>query len=318
MADTAAAQLRRILSVIPELADDREHRIEEVAERVGVDRSTLLKDLESLATRYDAPGGFVEGIQLFFTSDTVSVMSNHFLRPMRLTVGELRALELGLAMLRTELPPDERGAVDSARERLLAAIAKLPGDDEINRSYHVEQVPVHNHDVLGILRKAYRSREKVRLRYHKAEDDRESERVICPYAFVVAAGQWYVVALCESAAGMRVFRADRIAGAAPASEKYEIPPSFSVSESLAKNKAFESGSAGGMKVKYSPRIARWIAEREEGETGADGYFTVTHPLVDFGWGVRHVLQYGPDAEVLEPPHLRAAIAEKLRAILAQT
>ncbi len=317
MTDTAAAQLRRILSVIPELADDLEHRIEEVAERVGVNRATLLKDLESLATRYDAPGGFVEGIQLFLTSDTVSVMSNHFLRPMRLTVGELRALELGLAMLRTELPPDERSAVDSARERLLGAIAKLPADDEMKASYHVEQVPVHDHDALSVLRRAYRSREKVRLRYRKADDDKESERVICPYAFVVASGQWYVVALCESAAGMRVFRADRIAGATPASGTYEIPPSFSVSESLAENKAFESGSGGEMKVKYSPRIARWIAEREEGEAAADGSFTVIHPLVDFGWGVRHVLQYGPDAEVLEPPQLREAVVAKLEAILAK-
>jgi hypothetical protein len=50
-----------------------------------------------------------------------------------------------------------------------------------------------------------------------------------------------------------------------------------------------------MKVKYSPKIARWIAEREGVELDADGSLTIEHPLADQEWGVRHVLQYGPDA-----------------------
>ena len=66
-----------------------------------------------------------------------------------------------------------------------------------------------------------------------------------------------------------------------------------------------------MKVKYSPRIARWIAEREEGETAGDGSFVVDHPLADLDWAVRHVLQYGPEAEVLEPESVRAAIKARL-------
>lgn len=317
MADTAAAQLRRILSVIPQLADDREHSIEEVANRVGVDRSTLLKDLESLATRYDAPGGFVEGIQIFLTPDKVSAISNHFLRPMRLTVAELRALELGLAMLRAELPPDERTAVDAARDRLTHTIAKLPSDERENMPYYAEAAPVSDTQVLGVLRKAFRAREKVRLGYRKAEADAVRERIICPYGFVVSAGKWYVVAMCEAAAGIRVFRADRIESAVPERGTYEIPATFSVNEAISAGKAFRADDSETMTVKYSPRIARWISEREEGELADDGSFTVAHPLVDHAWAVRHVLQYGPDAEVIGPAQVREAVSEKLRTILQQ-
>jgi predicted DNA-binding transcriptional regulator YafY len=66
-----------------------------------------------------------------------------------------------------------------------------------------------------------------------------------------------------------------------------------------------------MKVRYSPRIAQWIAEREEGETANDGSFVVDHPLADHDWAVRHVLQYGPEAEVLEPESVRAAVKVRL-------
>ena len=43
-----------------------------------------------------------------------------------------------------------------------------------------------------------------------------------------------------------------------------------------------------------------------------GWFSITHPLADIQWGVRHVLQYGPEAEVLDPPEVRAAIAASLQ------
>ena len=48
---------------------------------------------------------------------------------------------------------------------------------------------------------------------------------------------------------------------------------------------------------------------------ADGSLTVDHPLVDMQWGVRHVLQYGPDAEVLEPAEVREDVARRLAALV---
>ena len=121
---TASEQLRRILHLIPALADGEPHRIQDLVYDVGVDRSLLLHDLESITERFDVPGGFVEGLQIFLDADTISIVPNHFLRPMRLTKGELCALELGLAMLRSERPPDEHSEIDAARYRLGEVIAK--------------------------------------------------------------------------------------------------------------------------------------------------------------------------------------------------
>src|SRR5688572_26244399 len=127
--ETAAAQLRRILQVIPTLADDQDHPIGEVARLAGVDRKTIVRDLRSVAERFDDPGGFVEGVSILIDPECVSVRTSHFHRPMRLTRRELAALELGLAMLRGERPPDEHRAIDSARARLDAVVADLPEDD---------------------------------------------------------------------------------------------------------------------------------------------------------------------------------------------
>jgi predicted DNA-binding transcriptional regulator YafY len=98
MSETAAARLRRILLLIPHLADGDEHAVDDLARAIGTDRDTLVRDIETLVTRADDPGGFVPGVQIYFTGDRVSLTSTPFRRPMRLTASELGALELGLAM----------------------------------------------------------------------------------------------------------------------------------------------------------------------------------------------------------------------------
>jgi predicted DNA-binding transcriptional regulator YafY len=69
-----------------------------------------------------------------------------------------------------------------------------------------------------------------------------------------------------------------------------------------------------MKVRYSAKIARWIAERERVPLDTDGSLTMEHPLADHDWAVRHVLQYGAEAEALEPQSLRDDIVRRLRGI----
>lgn len=316
MTDNAAAQLRRILAVIPELADEDEHPLEEVASKLGIDSETLLRDLESLARRFDEPGGFVDSVQLYLSPENVSVVSNHFRRPMRLTVSELRAIDLGLAMLRSELPPDERSSAERARERLLKTLAKLPPEEALEELRYAESGNVGSTSNLATLRNAFRSHQKVKLEYRKGDSEEISRRVIRLYTFVISSGSWYVIAYCETSDGLRIFRLDRIAGVTPLSDKYEIPDSFRVAEAIQGSRALSSQTAREMKVRYSPKIARWIAEREEGERGADGSLTVTHPLADIGWAVRHVLQYGPEAEVLEPQEVREAVTATLRRAIA--
>lgn len=207
---SAALQLRRILHLIPTLADDRRHSIADVARQAGVDRPTLFQDLKSLAERFDDPGGFVEGVQIFLEPDQVAVRSDHFLRPMRLTLPELCALELGLAMLRAERPPDETRAIDGARERLRQVIAKLPGQDIQEKDFAASLGGAVDLELLSLLRGAVRARHRVRFSYHKSGADAAAVRVAAPLAVVYAELSWYLVALADGATGLRFFRLDRM------------------------------------------------------------------------------------------------------------
>lgn len=317
MSDAAAGQLRRILAMVPELADDEEHAIDGLAERLGVDRATLLGDLRSLTERFDDPGGFVEeGVALFIDGDSVSLTSPHFRRPMRLTVQELRALELGLAMLEGECPPEECRAVERARGRLRLALARLPGDVADGDGRHATLGSAGDGRALQEVRDALRRRRKVRLAYRRAGQEEVRERVVLPYALVVASGAWYSVAFCEASKGVRVFRLDRVQSAEVLADAYTVPASFSVSDLVQGGKVLRFEEREGeespvLVVRYGERIARWIAEREGVPVDRDGSVTVEHPLADAEWAVRHVLQYGADAEVVGPERVRELVARRL-------
>jgi predicted DNA-binding transcriptional regulator YafY len=254
---------------------------------------------------------------VYISPGTVSVTSDLFLRPMGLTVAELSALELGLAILRSERPPDETPAIERARDRLRKMIRTLPADATTIDRRFAEFAPTEGLPHLDDLRKALRDHRKVRISYRRGSAHDATSRVVRLYAIVPASGMWYAIAYCEEAEGLRVFRMDRVEEVTTLADRYEIPSTFSVAETMRNGKGLKADTTPtGMKVRYSPKIARWIAEREGVPLDADGSLTIEHPLADQEWGVRHVLQYGPDAELLEPPDMREEIARRLTSIRA--
>lgn len=311
----AATQLRRILHLLPRLADGEAHQLDDVLAESGMELSTLMRDIQLITERYDGPGGFVDGVRLYMDGTSVEMFSSHFHRPMRVTAPELCALELGLAMLRAECPAGDWPALDRARERLRETIAHLPDDDlGVDDGRHASLDERHG-ATLAVLRDALRARSKVRISYRKGSGTTPTERTLHPYSLVFASGVWYLVAHCELGDGPRVFRLDRMEELRTLEEGYQVPADFDVERLMRHDRIFVADRPRTLVVRYSAQVARWIAEREGREPDADGTLTVEHPLADTDWAVRHVLQYGPDAEVLEPADVREEMARRLRAMM---
>jgi predicted DNA-binding transcriptional regulator YafY len=214
------------------------------------------------------------------------------------------------------IPPPARGEDSTARcrSRQLDRIVRRP-DHLFPRDLarHVGVAPTGSDSAtLLSLRDALRARRKARIVYRKAGAEEGTERVVRPYALLPANDTWYLVAHCESSGGIRFFRLDRVESVDVLESGYRIPASVSVERLLASGKPFHADGAATMTVRYSPRIARWIAEREKVALAADGSLTLEHPLADAEWGMRRVLQYGADAEVIAPMELRETLVARLR------
>jgi proteasome accessory factor C len=271
----------------------------------------LRRDLHSLVSRFDVPGGFVDSVRLFIEAEVVSATSDHFLRPMRLTVSELCALELGLAITRAARPPDEHAVLDRARARLRDVIARLPSDPVPDALHGASLGDQGDTAQLAAVRTGLRERRKLRLTYRKSGSTTADERMVCPYGLVQSSGMLYLVAWYEEGQGVRIFRLDRMERVEVTTDSFATPDGFSIDAVLSDGRALQRQEADSMRVWYSPRVAPWIAEREGRSLAADGSLVLDHPLVDREWGLRHVLQYGAEAEVLEPEDMRERVRERL-------
>jgi predicted DNA-binding transcriptional regulator YafY len=79
----------------------------------------------------------------------------------------------------------------------------------------------------------------------------------------------------------------------------------------------DEGKDDTLVVRYSPQVARWIAERAQQPLATDGTIEVSYPLADEAWAVRHVMQYGPDAVVLSPASIREKVIAAIDTLLGE-
>lgn len=316
MTDTASAQLKRILHLIPRLADGKDHTLAEVAAAAETAPSELLRDLDSLSERFDAPGGFIEGVSILVEANTVCVTANQFHRPMRLTMPELCALELGLTMLRRERTPAEQAPIDRALARLRKTISSVPTNDRHEGTRYADLSEAGAAEHLATLRSAIASDRKVELRYRSGAATESTTRTLRPHSLAFAEQMWYLVATGDDDA-LRFFRLDRVEAVRALDATFVRDGSAGMRLQEA-GQAFVSDTSRRMTVRYSPRIARWVAEREGTALADDGSLTMEHPVADESWAIRHVLQYGPDAELLAPLELRTMVAERLASLGGRT
>ncbi|MFW5947753.1 MAG: helix-turn-helix transcriptional regulator [Gemmatimonadota bacterium] len=307
---TAEAQLARILHLIPLAARDGGATYEELAEAVDADPDTVVADLETVAGReFYHPAGSGDGIQLVLGADRVRAWTTGaFRRPVRLDLREAAALHLGLRLRAADRGD---GAVPDRLRELEDRIAwAVPA--ELDGVLVAD--PGECDALRGALVDAARTRRRCEIDYLKPGAPGPELRTVDPYAVVYAAGRWYVIAGDEDRDAPRVFRVDRVLDVRRTDRRFTVPDDFDPADwlDLDHGRVFRADGDLDVTVRYSPRVARWIIERGEGEPQDDGSVLVTHTVADPGWIVRHVLQYGPDAEVVAPVEVRGWVREAVQ------
>ena len=317
--DTAEDRLERILRILPFAARDEGASVSELAETLGVPPTRVLRDMEEVADRaYYLPPEQANDTQILIEGDRVTVLARAcaFRRPPRLSAREAMALGVGLRALALDAPPEQRDRLFALAERLERELTLRPASDT---DPHVALAfgPPERSVVHACLRDAARERRVVRIEYLKTGATAPEGRTVHPYALVFAERWWYALAHCCMQREVRRFRLDRVLDAEMLQEGFELPAGFNPHAHVQGGRAFVADEPTEVRVRYGPRIARWIREREPGaESLSDGGVIVTHTVADPRWIAAHVLQYGPDAEVLEPAEVREMVAASAERMLA--
>jgi len=295
MSDTAAAQLGRVVQLVAEMSRRERERpdlvsLATVAARLGVSKEQVAQDIRTLTLVKDDPEHeWLSSVLILQEGDRIALSSRgHFQRPVRLTPDQIAAIQIGLAM-------------QSNRHPLSTELAKLleTGESAARVWRASDWVGPGPEDVADVAITAARERRCVELEY-AGSDGAVSTRVIEVHSVIESAGRSYLVAWCRRSRARRHFRADRVLAARLLPETFTPRPAMETTDSADLFRA-PPEARDRVRVRFSPALARWLVERHpDAERKDDGSVVVTYEVADVHWLVRTVLQYGAEAEVLEP------------------
>jgi len=343
--NTAQAQLDRLLWLIPVASRPGGIALDEAAEALGVPVDQIRRDVQALTERpFYHPAGTAEGLMVEITDRLEIHTTGQFGRPPRLTPRELLCVVLGLRGAGPRHEPlirklEERlafadpgagqgergegsgsgygsGSGSGSGSGASDSGASGPGASDPGAAFELPSLEEawHTDDVLAVLRQGWRHRQPVTFGYLRPGDEAPEVRRLHCWGLVHAQGRWYACGLDPDAGGPRNFRVDRILAARPAGDPdaYRIPDGFDPATVLDGARVFvppedREDALPRVVVRYGPAVTPWVREQWAGEEDGDGGYRVRHPVGDPGWVIRHVLEYGPEAEVLDPPELRDAM-----------
>jgi len=302
-------RLRRVLFLVPFAVRHPGIPVKDLARRCGCTDKEILEDLDFLLGVGSPPFAPDDFLDLYVEGDRVYVaLHQSFSRPPRFTESEAAALaaaaqalggegrERAVRALRDAVPKDRRASFDELVGRIYAG------------------APPAQDSVLGRLQAAIAERRAVRLAYHSASRDAETERVVHPYTLAQRLGHWYLYGHDPARGKALAFRLDRIRACAPLPDRFEPP----ADAELARARLFSDPTGEPVRVRLGPLAAAWALARPgialvKAEKGG----AVVEVKAGDEWATRFALSLGGDAEVIAPSPARHHFEETVRRTLAR-
>jgi proteasome accessory factor C len=310
----AAAQVRRLLNLVPYLLEHDGARLPEVAVEFGISEKQLRKDLETL-WMCGLPGGLPDDLMEAHVSEGGAIHLNNaeaIVRPLRFSVREAVALLVALRAL-AQLP----GVAD--RDALTRAVAKLEeaAGDAAAVAQRVSVAFEARETVLDRVRQALDSQRRLRLRYYVPSRDHVTDRDADPMRVVLADGRAYLEAWCRSSEAVRMFRLDRIVALDVLDIPAEVPEAAEPHD--LDEGVLRPGAGDPLVTLEVTRRARWVAENypNEGvEEMPDGGLRIQLRAPDQGRIARLVLRLGADGRITDPPEMADQVRKTAAEALA--
>lgn len=215
----------RLFDIIQILRDGKLHRAQDIAERLEVSVRTIYRDMDTLV----ASGIPVEGERGMGYMITEAIT----LPPLTLTVAELEALNLGMAIVGEAADPDLKAAALSLAEKVDAVLPTqvVSEADQWKFAVYPFADAARGFTHMPALRAAIRARQKLRLKYI-AKDGSFTSRVVRPLHMEYWGRVWTLTSWCEASQGFQVFRVDRITTLDVSFEVFEEEPGKTLADYL--------------------------------------------------------------------------------------
>jgi proteasome accessory factor C len=311
----SAARLRRLLALVPYVTSRKVASIAETAAAFGLTERQLVDDLNMLwCVELRAPDPYCPIDLSYEGGEIVVSQADPVARPLRLAADEASALLVALRML-ADLPELED---TTAVRTVIAKLEAASGEAAALSSKVAVQVDARGPAVLAGVRAALSDQRRLHLTYYVPGRDEATERDVDPMRLLVVDGRTYLEGWCRRAAGVRLFRLDRVVAIDVLPVRAEVPAG-------AQPRDLDHGlyqpSPGDLRIVFDLAPAgRWVADYypcESVEERGEGRLRVVLRTADPMWVRRLALRLGDQGRLAQPAWLAAQVREQAATALAR-
>jgi predicted DNA-binding transcriptional regulator YafY len=307
-------RVSRLLEIILALETGEGWSSVDLAKRFGVSRTQIFNDIRALREA---------GVPILRTGDGYKLDDSFHLPPLRLSPREVLALVLPMDALGADGAGHRARA--SAQEKLIACLPETlqPGVRElVERTSVVIPSSEPDEEIAATIRGAVMEHRRLAIIYTSRYRRNPRRLEVDPYGLAFRKHAWYLVAFSTEHGEVRKFRLSRISAIEATGLRFTPPEDFSVDQVFAGAFYVFSGHPQEIRLRFSPRVARFVRERrplpeQRIQTLSDGsilFRAEVNNLDEVAWWL---VQYGGDAYVQHPPALRDRVLSIAGSILTR-
>lgn len=274
----------------------------ELAGRFGVSTRTIYRDVDVLSAA---------GVPVYTNKGNgggIHLLENYALNRTLISAQESESLLLAIKTLQATQYPE----LAAVLEKMAAIFKNAADNDWVEIDFSPWGSLPNEKNKFNNIKQALLERKVIRFQYVNAEGHKSS-RLAEPEKLIFKDSAWYLVAYCRQRQEHRTFRISRLKELEVLAESFQPKPPGPKIEA----KAFSQPHLPLKLCFQAKAVTRLYDYFDESviSQNADGRFTLTVALPDNEWVYGYILSFGSLVEVLEPEHVRTAIAERMRQAL---
>lgn len=311
----------RIILIDEDIRSGMYPSVSYLMEKHGVSRRTILRDIEFLRERYNAPVEADRTRKGYYYTDSTFAIKN-----VLLTEGDLFTISTVMPLMEQY----KNTPLENAFKNMMGKISELlPNQVSVdsfflnkNVSFIREPLPGIENGVFENVFEAIKTRRVLTFKYRSVSSHEYKFKKFDAYHVLCQKGNWYVFGFDHDYKENRIYALSRFKEIKFSDEKYSIPAGFDISKEVDLSFGIWHNKDNAVKYEllFDSRTANYILEREWHENQKIEQKEDGSVLLEFSSNQKQqilswIMSFGDSVEVIAPKALRKEIKENAKKVL---
>ena len=294
--------------------------VPKLCKEFSVSRSTMMRDIEFLQTRYNAPIEYdYINRGYYYTDPTYTIQS------IMLSEGELFTVATIMPLMEQYKNTPLESTFKSIMTKM---IEMLPNKVEVDTTFSSRDVqfikdplPEISETTFNSVFEAIRTSRTLEFNYRSISKQTYTRRQFDPYKVLCQKGNWYVIGYCYLHERINVYSLSRMKDVEITKEKFEVRPDFKLEKFIDPDFGIWHNDEKPKKIElvFNSSINTYILERtwhvnQKCKQEKDGSVYLSFMSNQLQETLHWVMSFGSKVQVLNPPELIEMVKEEIKGL----